>query len=111
MSLGVTRPGARWRAIRNLPGSLSCRTLIWPNASTTSWWERMRLPITSSSSRSPEAFGIFADLLMLLPSSMNGGRLGMHAAPDAITGLGELGHAAARRQILAGAVERHIDDF
>src|SRR5208282_5043591 len=111
MSLGETRPGARWRDIRNLPGSLSWRTLIWPKASTIFCWERIWLPVTSSSSRSPEAFGIFADLVMLFLSSMNGGRHDMHAAPDAIAGLDELGRTADRRQILAGASERHLDDL
>src|SRR5262245_30528186 len=63
MSFVVTIPGGRWRDIRNLPGSLGCRTLIWPKASTTLSLKRILFAITRSSSRSLGGAAVLAVVL------------------------------------------------
>src|SRR5215472_11703608 len=68
MSAGATSAGARWREIRNRPGSVGWRTLIWPNASTMPSWARMRLASESSSRMAARlsAMGVLLGLLSLL---------------------------------------------
>src|SRR3954463_13236068 len=69
MSFAVTICGGRCRAIRNLfCGSLSCRTLIWPNASTTFCLARILLASTSSSSRALSGRASAAAFIRAVPS-------------------------------------------
>src|SRR4030095_12908929 len=59
MSCRLTNPGARLHDSRKTSGSLSCRTLTWPNPSTTPWAYKMRFDCTSLSTRSELGFFIF----------------------------------------------------
>src|SRR5947208_6050898 len=103
-----TSAGASERDSRNRVGSLGCRTLTWPYASTTASFARIRLAITTSLAARSRSVTVCPPRSQITSNEVAVGCRVGHGQPEAFDQRGHLGHVFAARRLVRAALETPV---
>src|SRR5258705_1858083 len=100
-----TRAGASERDSRKRLGSLGCRTLTWPYASTTPSFARIRLAITTSRAARSRSVTVCPPRSQSTSNEVPIGRGVGHGQPETLDQRDHLGHILGARRLVRAALE------